>query len=77
MNLNSQKYFNLLGFRQNESVGLKSREFIFSKSLTFKTWFNEIQDLCSLYNLPSCSEMLEVPIEKEIFKKTVKNDTTD
>ena len=49
----------------------------FYNNLNFKTWFKQIEDLCCLYNLPNCLEMLDIPIEKGVFKKMVKNNIID
>ena len=37
-----------------------------------KSWFLLISELCDLYNLPSCSYLLNIPLNKDKFKNLVK-----
>ena len=41
-----------------------------------KSWFNQVLDLCSLYELPHPQELLDNPPEKLKFKELVKNNVT-
>ena len=46
--------------------------FYFNNSLSYKSWFKQVDELTKLYKLPTCIELLNLKLDKESFKKQVK-----
>ena len=46
--------------------------FYFNNSLSYKSWFKQVDELTELYKLPTCIELLNLKLDKESFKKQVK-----
>ena len=58
-------------------LNLHARNIYSSTTISKKSWFHDIRDLCLLYGLPHPSLLLEDPIGKYKYKKLVKSKVID
>ena len=47
-------------------------KYYFSTDLNYESWFQQIEELCSTYDLPSCQQLIDLKLEKVCYKKLIK-----
>ena len=70
-----QRQFSLFGMicrlPENNPL-LQHAVYYFSSDVKYKSWFQQIEDLCFMYKMHSCSQLISLKLDKESFKKYVK-----
>ena len=64
--------FSMVCHLPGDSLHSHARYILTSASPSAKSWFQQIQHLCTLYDLPSAIQLLVHPISKTAFKTIVK-----
>ena len=64
--------FSMVCHLQGDPLNDHARHTLLFSTLSSKSWFLQVKDICALYGLPHPLQLLDSPLKKELFKRLVK-----